>query len=67
MTTDFQVIDPAELAALRAQRDALATALRTITDDYEDLLKQAGPHRWGMITVETACAALATFNREGAA
>ena len=46
-------------AAYKAQRDELIAVLRALTDDYEDLVKKSGPHRWGLLTVENTRAVLA--------
>jgi hypothetical protein len=69
MQTDFTVINPSELARLRAQRDALAAALQFCHDTLN--ANFAGTRtieeRRATAAVNRARAALATLDREGAA
>lgn len=48
-----------KLINLRAERDELLAALQDVTDAYERALNRFGAHEWGMLTIETARAALA--------
>jgi hypothetical protein len=53
----FLGMSPQEVykASGRAARDAaqeLVAALRQAADDYADLVQKAGPHRWGLLSVQ---------------